>query len=548
MVLVIYLAFTFRPSGPHTLISPMPCNADGSNLCVSGTPTVSSTALVKHYALQPSSSPQSSGIPAAANCTSCQVQHCYVTTRLHTTTAVLPSQHSRSHNVPLGAAHANTVCACTASTIPGITLSKTLLSNLKANTICGLRLTSIFTAVRLATSPEHAATSPRYDLRSKTLKPRPTSTYFAPLVTVGNFQQCSEFDAANLACPIAGYASIVTMPLSLFCATIYSEAFWDKVWASQSERILKRGALLGCIPVILVVFISGFGGLLASWANLIEYGGNGSAVTNGNLYLFQIIDGGMLPDNQYVHNRIGVVLVILSCALSAGAIDSIQTGMALCLTSYVKPMVQSWTVAKTRVLVLFLNIMLISIAAWQISTASVTLNELFLLTNLLCTGSSFQMLIGLSVNLRQYFGGGSFTFSIFFPIFCLSWYGVTYYYKNFPDGFMDPYNPGREYIGGDFGSAMFYTWIGNNYSWDFFLVPFGVSIGCVMLSIGANVIIEKCGFLWPSVPGFTASATHPELYPTCQSRVPIQRDEEAFAPVVDVCSTRTMISSTTASL
>lgn len=63
--------------------------------------------------------------------------------------------------------------------------------------------------------------------------------------------------------------------------------------------------------------------------------------------------------------------------------------------------------------------------------------------------------------------------------------------------------PGRIYNGQSFNSAMFYTWIGNGYQWQFFLVPLCVSVGCVGVSILIN-------FLWSivnaptvdNIPGF----------------------------------------------
>ena len=42
------------------------------------------------------------------------------------------------------------------------------------------------------------------------------------------------------ACPAGtnkgGYSSIFTMPASLFTATVFSEAIWQRAWASESPR------------------------------------------------------------------------------------------------------------------------------------------------------------------------------------------------------------------------------------------------------------------------------------------------------------------------
>lgn len=46
-----------------------------------------------------------------------------------------------------------------------------------------------------------------------------------------------------------GMASIATMPISLICASIFSEVAWARCWASASDGVLKRGALYGTIQV-----------------------------------------------------------------------------------------------------------------------------------------------------------------------------------------------------------------------------------------------------------------------------------------------------------
>ena len=72
------------------------------------------------------------------------------------------------------------------------------------------------------------------------------------------------------------------MPLSLMGASVFSEALWQRVWASQDERTLRAGAYISCGIIISVVFISGFFGFLAAWAGLID------ETTNPNLYMFQV--------------------------------------------------------------------------------------------------------------------------------------------------------------------------------------------------------------------------------------------------------------------
>jgi hypothetical protein len=64
---------------------------------------------------------------------------------------------------------------------------------------------------------------------------------------------------------------------------MYSEAVWQRVWASANKRALYGGAVLGCSAIILLVFLSGFGGWLAFATGRAVYG-----ETNPNTYLMQV--------------------------------------------------------------------------------------------------------------------------------------------------------------------------------------------------------------------------------------------------------------------
>jgi hypothetical protein len=81
----------------------------------------------------------------------------------------------------------------------------------------------------------------------------------------------------------AGYSAIFVMPCSLMAATVFSEAIWQRVWASEDKKALRFGASVGCVGIIAVVFLLGFSGILATWANRVPM--------NYNLYLFQVGQG-----------------------------------------------------------------------------------------------------------------------------------------------------------------------------------------------------------------------------------------------------------------
>lgn len=80
----------------------------------------------------------------------------------------------------------------------------------------------------------------------------------------------------------AGWLAIFTLGSSLISSTMFSEAVWQRVWASRDKKALYGGSVLGCVAIIVVVFLSGFGGWLAF------VGGFATFESNPNTYLMQV--------------------------------------------------------------------------------------------------------------------------------------------------------------------------------------------------------------------------------------------------------------------
>ena len=351
--------------------------------------------------------------------------------------------------------------------------------------------------------------------------PTPMPCSPTDMYCISGTPDCSQFDAYNaqnpdapVPCPISGYSSIFVMPASLFAATVFSEAMWQRVWASKDKQALHKGAILGAVAVILVVFFSGFCGLLAAWAGLLTY------ETDPNLYLFQVLAHGQVPAIPTVVNWIGAICVVCASVMNEGAVDSIQNGMAAAITSYITPLYKKWNLNMTRLLVLVLNVVLMIVAialngcfsgaCGEPGFLKVSVLQLFLIANMLACCVVLPVLAGLFDSLHSTFGGGSFLFSALFPILCVSIYGVNYYNETFPSDFTD--FTGKQYTAGNFNDGMFYTWIGNGYAWQFFLVPLGVALGSILLCVGLNLGWRKLNKKQISVRGFRAPATHPDLY------------------------------------
>lgn len=80
----------------------------------------------------------------------------------------------------------------------------------------------------------------------------------------------------------AGYGAIFSMPCSLMAATVFSEAMWQKVWASQDRKSVVFGGAVGMVLITVAVMIFGLMGWLAAWGGFVTYD------TDPNLYLFQV--------------------------------------------------------------------------------------------------------------------------------------------------------------------------------------------------------------------------------------------------------------------
>jgi hypothetical protein len=81
-----------------------------------------------------------------------------------------------------------------------------------------------------------------------------------------------------------GYIAIFTLTVSLISSTMFSEAVWQRVWASATPRALYGGAVVGFVSITIVVFLSGFGGWLAFVWGYASF----EAGTNPNTYLMQV--------------------------------------------------------------------------------------------------------------------------------------------------------------------------------------------------------------------------------------------------------------------
>lgn len=183
---------------------------------------------------------------------------------------------------------------------------------------------------------------------------------------------------------LAGYSSIFTMPISLFTPTVFSEAVWQRVWASENPKALKKGSCIAAALVTIVVFVIGFTGILGGWAGIPDD-------INPNLRLFYVLQP-MDEPVTIVSNVIGVIVMILTVTMSESAIDSLQNGLGATFTGALLPRLKDKSRALTigRLIVIIVNIPLIVAGTLQLSVIN-----LFLATNMLCTTAFFPIVLGM---------------------------------------------------------------------------------------------------------------------------------------------------------
>ncbi|GLC41104.1 hypothetical protein PLESTB_001792000 [Pleodorina starrii] len=284
----------------------------------------------------------------------------------------------------------------------------------------------------------------------------------------------------------AGYSAIYSMPCSLMAATVFSEAMWQKVWASESRGAVVFGGGVGFALITVAVFLFGFGGWLAAWGGFV------SEATDPNLYLFQVFsserDAASPGASVQVSSWVGVITLILATTMNESAIDSIQNGITAVLAQH---FFRGQHTIFPRLVALAVNIPLI-----VISLKGYKILSLFLITNLLSTCCFLLVALGLSTRLQRLFSETALVVG-----FCVAMLTVTAY------GIGRHWNPEDKGLSVRYGA--WYVWYGNPYDWDIFLVASGFSlVGAVMWAVPAWLLrragVEGVGIsgVLCKLPGF----------------------------------------------
>ena len=161
--------------------------------------------------------------------------------------------------------------------------------------------------------------------------------------------------------------------------TICSEYFWQKAWASKTEKNLKKSSVFAGLIVFVVLFLFGLFGFLEAW--------NGYFGVTYNLQLFSIF-----PDGH--PSWILIILVITCMLLSESAIDSYQMGLASSISTCFLKKAPLWV---SKIVVLLINI-----PAIIVSLENHNMNGVNLIIGLLCICLCPSIFLGLIPSLEKY--------------------------------------------------------------------------------------------------------------------------------------------------
>jgi len=162
---------------------------------------------------------------------------------------------------------------------------------------------------------------------------------FITLCTQVSFSQ-SEFEQVSKGKDV-GWDAFVALCFSIFGAEVFNLAFWQRVYAAEDEKAVKKGFLVGAALVSFITFFFGLSGLLLK-ANDMRQNSlcppEGSPIVVPAFTFFEILD---MPNTSDFTR--GLVFVLAVCTITSCA-DSFQTA----ITSVISREVQEYKLDQTK--------------------------------------------------------------------------------------------------------------------------------------------------------------------------------------------------------
>ncbi|CAG8492398.1 13357_t:CDS:2 [Ambispora gerdemannii] len=165
------------------------------------------------------------------------------------------------------------------------------------------------------------------------------------------------------------------LAVAIAFANFFHQGYWQRVFSSKNDRELRVSTIYGGIMLFIILFLVGFTGIIAVWANLCC-----SDDLPGASAFFYLI--AILPD--WV---VGIVIV-LSVALSCSAYDTLQSAMVSTMSNDL--FANRLPLVYIRILTVVLNVPIVVLALRNVDVL-----RIFLIGDLIAAAAMPPVLLGL---------------------------------------------------------------------------------------------------------------------------------------------------------
>ncbi len=164
-----------------------------------------------------------------------------------------------------------------------------------------------------------------------------------------------------------GVEAAITLVIAVTAANVFHQGYWQRVWAADSDRTLRRASLLGAVLIVPVILVAGLSGVVAVAA--------GADLGTPPAPFWALLGG--LPA------WVAAAALILGVALVASSVDTLENAFASLAVSEI-PSIDLEGARKATALLL--------LPAAVIAAAGLSVLRLFLIADLLAAATVVPVL------------------------------------------------------------------------------------------------------------------------------------------------------------
>ncbi|KAL1925741.1 uncharacterized protein VTP21DRAFT_624 [Calcarisporiella thermophila] len=177
-----------------------------------------------------------------------------------------------------------------------------------------------------------------------------------------------------------GWELLYILPAAVTGANLFHQGFWQRTFASRTDRDLLYAVVIGVTLMLPVLFLVGFTGILAAWAGVFP-GPDPENPVPGYLTFFALFK--LLPD------WVVAMIVVLAASLMCCSVDTLQSALISTLSSDLFS--NRVPLLGVRVICVVINVPIVILAL-----KNVDLLQVFLVADLLACATIPPVMLGLS--------------------------------------------------------------------------------------------------------------------------------------------------------